>query len=142
MRSTLLQNVRVWGRGDALRDVLVRDGRVVSMTRTGVVEQAGAEPVDLQGRWVSPGLWDHHVHVKQAALVRQRVDVSGAGSPSAVRAMLLRRLEERPVPEGTLVVGFGFRDGLWTEQITPDVLDAVAPEIREPARELYDAWTR
>lgn len=140
MTSTLLRDVRVWGRGDALRDVLVRDGRVVSLTLAGEIAAPEAEPIDLEGRWLSPGLWDHHVHVKQAALVRQRVDVSGAGSPSAVRAIMVRRLEDRPVPEGTLLVGFGFRDGLWTEQIDAETLEAVAAPIAVISGDMHSLW--
>ncbi len=37
--------------------------------------------VDLDGRWLLPGLWDEHVHLDQWALVRRRLDVAGPRAP-------------------------------------------------------------
>ena len=36
--------------------------------------------VNLDGRYVIPGLWDEHVHMTQWALAANRIDLSGAAS--------------------------------------------------------------
>ncbi|HYC89785.1 MAG TPA: amidohydrolase family protein [Thermoanaerobaculia bacterium] len=49
--------------GQPLREVnvLIRDGRIVSVDRTAV--PAGATVVDGRGKFLIPGLWDMHVHL-------------------------------------------------------------------------------
>ena len=49
--------------GEPLRDVnvLVRDGRIVSVDRAAV--PAGVTVVDGRGKYLIPGLWDMHVHL-------------------------------------------------------------------------------
>lgn len=94
----LLRGVRL-GPDEEPGDVLLEDGHVA-----GVDEPAGAgralggsvgaaRVVDLDGRWLLPGLWDEHVHFTQAALVRQRLDVSVATTAAQAAAMVRARVE-------------------------------------------------
>jgi predicted amidohydrolase YtcJ len=113
--TLLLTNARV---GDEPRDIPIVDGVIAS----GV--PAGTETIDLAGRWLTPGLWDNHVHFSQWALVSRRLDVSLATS-----AAHAAELVERGLGVGGHVVpfvGYGFRDGLWPDAPNLAGLDAVS----------------
>ena len=83
----------------------------------------GEDVVDLDGRWVLPGLWDAHVHMTQWALVRRRLDVADAACAEDVVSLVAARLRAHPVPDGEVLVAFGYRDGLWPESPTAAQLD-------------------
>lgn len=124
-------------------DVLLRDGRVQAVgpdvARTA---GAGVEQVDLDGRTVLPGLWDAHTHMTQWALARQRLDVSAATSAAHAIRIVQDRLAARPLTPGSALVGYGFRDGLWPDAPTADLLDAAvgdAPVVLVSA-DLHCAW--
>lgn len=128
-------------------DLLVRGGRVVAVAAAGELSGSAArggavERVDLDGRTVLPGLWDKHVHLTQWALVRRRLDLSGAGSAAEVVALVRARLAVGPPGPGTALVGYGFRDGLWPDTPTAALLDAVAGEIPVVlvSGDLHCAW--
>ena len=85
---------------------------------------AATRVVDLDGRYVIPGLWDEHVHMTQWALAANRLDLSGAGSAREAAAVVGSHLAEAgPAPgrarrqRGTrrvqTLVGVGFRDAVW-----------------------------
>lgn len=116
--STLLRNARLDG---AIVDVLVRDGRI---TRIGALPAEGAREVDLDGRWLLPGMWDNHVHFTQYAMVRQRLDLAGAES-AAQAAALVAEAVAAGVSAGPLI-GYGFRDGLWPDAPDRELLDQAA----------------
>ena len=117
----LLRNARISGSASSEPvDILIEGGRITSI---GALEGEGT---DLGGRWVSPGLWDNHVHFSQWALVQQRLDVSAASSAAQAASMVATALGSRQV-DGPLI-GFGFRDGLWADEPTVDLLDAAAGE--------------
>lgn len=124
----LLRNARIEGR---VRDVLVSGDRIAAIG-TGLRH---AVAVDLAGRTVLPGLWDAHVHLTQWALRRRHVDVS-----AAVSAQEAARLAAAGT--GTLVTGYGFRDGLWPDVPHKRLLDALAPgrAIVLQASDLHTAW--
>jgi predicted amidohydrolase YtcJ len=115
----LLRNLRISGSDGALVDILPINGRIVS-----IAPAAGSSMgLDLEGRWVSPGLWDNHVHFSQWALVQQRLDVSTASSAREAAAMVARALDNA-APEPEPFVGYGFRDALWADAPTVEALDA------------------
>jgi predicted amidohydrolase YtcJ len=135
-------------------------------------DASSAERIDLDGRWLIPGLWDHHVHFSAWAAVSRRLDVSGArsaaetvalvaadvaraaggatgavgghvGGADAIRGASARGADAirgaaaagsggstgagaRADADGGILVGFGFRDGLWADQPTAAALDAVS----------------
>lgn len=117
---TLLRNARV---DDALVDVLVENGRIAEISPAGVAEAFG-DTIELDGRWLVPGLWDHHVHLGQVALTMRRVDLSIATSAAEAAAVMRWAVNHSP-PEGDLpLIGAAFRDGLWPDIPTAALLDA------------------
>lgn len=112
----ILQNART---STGLRDIGIVDG-MISPNLVG-------ETVDLDGRWVTPGLWDNHVHFSQWSLVSQRLDVSAAVSASHAARLVAVGLEGagHPIP----FVGYGFRDGLWPDAPNLADLDAASGDI-------------
>ncbi|GAB2466997.1 amidohydrolase family protein [Promicromonospora xylanilytica] len=149
----LLTGARLAGHGGPV-DLLLRDGRVRGIAPSGTLaggdlEAAGSggprapvERVDLDGRTVLPGLWDKHVHLTQWALVRRRLDLSGARSAAEVVRLVRDRLAEGPPEPGTALVGFGFRDGLWPDVPDAALLDAVAGSVPVVlvSGDLHCAW--
>jgi predicted amidohydrolase YtcJ len=113
----ILLNARL---GDSVVDVRIEAGRI---TEIGSIDSAGT---DLEGRWLIPGLWDNHVHFSQWAMHRQRVDLSSA--TSAAHAASLVAVAARP-PAGVVLVGGGFRDALWPDAPTAELLDAGVSDI-------------
>lgn len=133
-RAVLLRNARLLGSSSPVH-VLVRDGHVAAIDAA----PDGVEVVDLDGRWLMPGLWDAHVHLTQWALARSRLDVSGA--TSAAHAVSLVVAAPPPVP-GTALVGAGFRDGLWPDAPTSALLDEAVGDLPVVlvSGDLHCAW--
>ncbi|GAA3948441.1 amidohydrolase [Microbacterium soli] len=139
----LIRTVRVAGPGRELLptadpiDILIIGGRIADIAPAGVMRTT-VEALDGDGPWVSPGLWDHHVHTVQWALHAQRVPLGGAASAAeAVRMMA----DVAPLPDGR-VIGAGFRDGLWPDRPTRALLDSTTGE--RPAylinADVHSAW--
>ncbi len=124
--STLLRSARLVDLGTGAPagtvDLRLEEGRIRELAPT-LAPVAGDELVELGGRWVVPGLWDAHVHMTQWALVRRRLDVAAARSAAEVVARLVERLSEAPPAAGSILVAFGFRDGLWPDTPTAELLD-------------------
>jgi predicted amidohydrolase YtcJ len=119
--STIFRNARL---GSSVLDVLVEDGVIIEI---GSAVDCTAEEVHLDGRWLLPGLWDNHVHFSQLAMVQQRLDVSVAGSAAETAELVAAAAS--PEPGGEPLVGFGFRDGLWPDVPTREILDAAAGSV-------------
>lgn len=125
----LLRAARVAGPGvellptDEPVDILIRAGVIADIAPTGVL-RARCDVLDADGSWVIPGLWDHHVHTVQWALDAQRVQLGSAGSASEAASMMA---DASRLPDGR-VVGAGFRDGLWADRPTRELLDAASGE--------------
>lgn len=130
--STLLQNARMPG-GEEPIDLLLENGVIAE---TGPFEarpfdtrhSSGIEVWDLDGRFVIPGMWDNHVHFSQWAMASRRLDVSSATSAAHAAGIVREHLDLQHPDDGTLV-GFGFRDGLWPDAPTRELLDAASGNI-------------
>ncbi len=57
---------------EPMRDatITIRDGKIASISTGDVTTPAGAQIIDLQGRWVLPGLIDAHTHIGDMASAR------------------------------------------------------------------------
>ncbi|WP_326837783.1 amidohydrolase family protein [Amycolatopsis rhabdoformis] len=124
MDDLLLRRVRV-GLAGGLADVRVNDGRVAAIEEPGSGSGFAARVLDGHGGTVLPGLVDAHVHAVQWATFRRRIPLEDASSAAdAVDLLLQRVLETGP---SDLVVGAGFRDGLWPDKPHKDLLQRALP---------------
>jgi predicted amidohydrolase YtcJ len=128
--TLFLHNARLPGNDDVV-DLEVADGRVRRIGYIDPAERAGrsadAGSLDLAGRWVIPGLWDNHVHFSQWAGTSRRLDVSDAASAAEAAELVGRRVGH--VAAGESLIGSGFRDGLWPDAPSRELLDAVSGDI-------------
>ncbi|BDZ49980.1 amidohydrolase [Frondihabitans sucicola] len=137
--ALLLRDARLVGRDGTPTDLLIEDG-VVSAIVAGVAP-GRAEVVDLDGRWVAPGLWDNHVHMEQWALVRQRLDVSQASSAASAVELVRRRIAEGRPADRDLLVGYGFRDALWPDEPSAILLDSAGDiPVALVSGDLHAVW--
>ncbi|MFZ8755848.1 amidohydrolase [Microbacterium sp. HMH0099] len=126
MSGLTLRGGRPYG-GGAPVDVVIRDGFIAAIAPAGT-QAAEGELVDLDGRFVGPGLWDAHVHFTQWVITSRRVDVSGTNSPEeAVDAVRRAIAAGAPRTDG-VVVGYGYRDGLWSTPTSLRALDEAFPD--------------
>ncbi|MBF4570991.1 amidohydrolase family protein [Herbiconiux sp. VKM Ac-1786] len=122
--------------GGAAVDIVIADGEIAVITPAGDGTPKGFERIELDGRWVVPGLWDNHVHFTSWAAVAQRLDVASARS-AAEAATLVGEAERSEAARGAAsvgdsaeaaypLVGIGFRDALWPDEPSAALLDAVS----------------
>ena len=106
---------------------LTLDGRLVDLRiENGLIAEIGpglGAGDDFAGRWVSPGLWDNHVHFTQWALTSRRVDLSLAASAREAAEIVGAALDGEPL------VGANFRDGLWPDAPSREILDATTGDV-------------
>ncbi|GHJ41209.1 amidohydrolase [Streptomyces sp. TS71-3] len=128
--------------GGPLYSLRVASGRIFAIAPEGdeVGTEAGERLLDLGGRTVLPGLWDAHVHATQWAGVRHRMDLSGFRSARETAAAVLHRMASQPA--GEVLMGYGFRDGLWPDSADKAVLDAVCPDrpVALVSGDLHAVW--
>ncbi|MCP2030630.1 putative amidohydrolase YtcJ [Okibacterium sp. HSC-33S16] len=115
---TTLRNARIVGSDGTPVDIEIEDARI-STIRPAHVSPAQGEPVDLAGRWVLPGLWDHHVHFSQVALASRRLDLASSSSAASVVELVRAHSARSSAEPGDILVGTGFRDALWPD--SPDL---------------------
>ena len=140
MTSVLFRRARL-APERSLEHVLINDGHVAD---AGVMRRQAdiAEVIDLDGRWLLPGLWDRHVHFDQWAQTSARLDLSDTGSAVAAAHLIAAHLAVRGDGLDTPVVGYGFRDALWPDAPHRDILDAVTGGVPVVliAADLHSAW--
>ncbi|MGI6879092.1 amidohydrolase [Microbacterium sp. gxy059] len=125
MSRLLLRAARPVGGSDP-RDLLIEDGAIRRVSPAGSPAD-GAEEIDLDGRFVGPGLWDAHIHAEQWVTARRRLDLADADSAAATLARVAAALSTRGAADaGRPLVGYGFRDALWADQPTLAALDRIA----------------
>jgi len=117
---------------DAPVDVHLVDGTVATVVPAGEVPAirvaeatSGARRVDLDGRWIVPGLWDRHVHLAQWAMAARRLDLSAVSSAAEAAELVGAAVRDGAAE----VVGMGYRDGLWPDRQRIDLLDRVAGDV-------------
>jgi predicted amidohydrolase YtcJ len=118
-----IRNARPLGGHDPI-DLIIDDGVISAILPAGI-EAVGPDDLDLGGRFIMPGLWDEHVHFTQWAQHRRRIDLSGAES-AAEAAAIVRSSVSQGDARDEVVVGVGFRDGLWPDAPSVALLDAIA----------------
>lgn len=147
----VLRNVRLAG-GGALLDAHLAQGRVMALVPAGsapepadgaaapsfadgaaaptfAVPSSAAPSLDAAGRFLIPGLWDHHVHFTQWVIQRQRLDLADTNSAADVLQLVRGALADERTAASSVVVGYGFRDGLWPDQPTLASLDEATGSV-------------
>ncbi len=140
----LIRNARVSGTDGAAVDLHINGGVISSIVPAGNSPLTAGD-LDVERRWVSPGLWDNHVHASQWALVARRLDVSIATSARHAAELVGNALAARGaelVDPGQAFVGSGFRDGLWPDAPSLEVLDATTGGVPVVlvSGDLHAAW--
>ncbi|MET3812013.1 amidohydrolase family protein [Arthrobacter sp. UYEF3] len=144
-----------------LCDIFITDGVVAQIVPAGSVAGPaldGTQVVDLDGRFVIPGLWDEHVHMTQCALAAGRIDVSGAASAREAAAVVGSHLaKQRSAPAeyrasggaafgpdagGPTLVGVGFRDAVWGDTPSLELLDDATAGVPSAliSHDLHCVW--
>lgn len=143
VRRSALLNARL-GLSEELVTLWLADDQIEAQGREGAAEagRRADEVVDLEGRTVLPGLWDHHVHFDQQTFVQHSLDLTGAAGPDDVVGRIEERLQREPLEPGLPLVGYGFRDGLWPRPAHRYDLDAVSDEIAlvMVSADLHQGW--
>ncbi|MGI8458995.1 MAG: amidohydrolase [Propionibacteriaceae bacterium] len=139
--TTVLHRARL-GLADSISSVVLEADQVARVQDVGAPFPPGAEVLDLDGRTVLPGLWDHHVHLDQWSLVQHWVDLTGTTGPAEVVSLIRNRLRLGRPPHQLPLVGYGFRDGLWSQPPHRALLDAVTAELPlvMVGWDLHQAW--
>jgi Predicted metal-dependent hydrolase with the TIM-barrel fold len=96
--------------------------------------------VDLEGRWVIPGLWDHHVHFGQWAMASRRLDLAGAGSAVEAASLVREHVAAHPPAPGTVYLASGFRDGLWADAPSPELIEVGEVPIALLSADVHTLW--
>ena len=134
-----------------LCDIFITDGKVAQIVPSGPQAEfpPGSRVVDLDGRYVIPGLWDEHVHMTQWALAAGRIDLSGASSAREAAAVVRSRLEAATTAEsggdpagGRTLVGVGFRDAVWADTPSLELLDGASAGVPTAliSHDLHCVW--
>ncbi len=85
MNSLLIRNGRVIdpaSGGDAIADVMVRDGHIESVGR-GILPEEGVPVFDAAGAIVAPGFIDMHVHLREPGIEHAETIETGARAAAA-----------------------------------------------------------
>ena len=135
------ERIHVLGDHPSVEALLVRDGRIAAIGSRPQVEALARGPVvreHLEGRTVTPGLTDAHVHLTTWALARRRVDLNAARTLEDGLAAV-----EAHAREGDgWVRGLGWDVHRWGRLPTRQELDRACPD--RPAylqsHDIHGAW--
>jgi predicted amidohydrolase YtcJ len=111
--------------------VVVENGRILDLGSHQEMSlkwgRAGTSVVDLQGKMVTPGLIDSHLHMSGVAFNFLDLDLTGVKS----KAEMLARIKQKgeTVEPGQWLIGMGWDENLFTDGSFPTIeeLDYVAP---------------
>jgi predicted amidohydrolase YtcJ len=141
MDPLFFRNARFLSSDDRF-DVLIDGGHIAAISAAGSCPRSNAEQIDLEGRVLTPGLWDEHVHFTQWTIQQSRLDLSGTHDANDVLARVRTELRSGSYPEGSILTGYGFRDGTWPAPPTLRTLDEAtgAVPVVLISGDLHCAW--
>ncbi len=130
--SLLLYNGKVFT-ADAnysLAEAVAVDGeRIVAVGKSNELKNKyqAAKEVDLQGKLVTPGFNDAHVHFLRGALALLTVNLEGTKSLAEAQARVAEKV--KTVKSGEWIIGRGWDHTLWKQAFpTRQDLDKIAPD--------------
>ena len=118
----ILRRAHLLGHADSQPvDLLIENGLISRIEYAGHIPSADEhEEIDLDGRVLSPGLWDEHVHLGAWAEYRRSIDLSSATRPDDAARLMA---DGQSGISEKFVIGVAYRDGLWVEEKTRALLD-------------------
>ena len=110
-----------------LVDILIEGDTISRIVPSGQLPaSAEHEELALDGRVITGGFWDEHVHMGLWSEYRKRVSLESAESARDAAEIMAAGAS---VNAGSgLLVGAGFRDGLWPDEKTAELLDGYSGE--------------
>jgi predicted amidohydrolase YtcJ len=133
--TLLLVNGKIFtadAHGTIAEAVAIDGERIIAVGKTGELAARfdAARTVDLQGKLVTPGFNDAHVHFLNGGMALLQVDLTSARSLEEVKRRISARLRE--LPAGAWLTGRGWDHTLWGERFknslpTKRDLDDIAP---------------
>lgn len=115
--------------------VAVRDGKILAVGSDDEIKSllgSGGELVDLNGRCLTPGLVDAHVHFQHFALSLQRVDLRGTTTLNEALQRIATKISNLQSPISDFwLQGRGWRVNDWGQTDFPTAahLDAISSEL-------------
>jgi predicted amidohydrolase YtcJ len=117
--------------------VAIENGRIVAVGSDVVIKDAyasGAEQIDLDGRCVTPGLVDAHVHFRMFSLARRRVDLDNAASLDEVLQRIASYADMYADYDPSVwLQGRGWQQDTWRERRFPTAADLDRIVSQRPA---------
>ncbi|WP_042355733.1 amidohydrolase, partial [Bacillus rubiinfantis] len=134
MTKTIFTNGEIYTLDEQLpkvEAVVVENGKIIDLGAHNEMAlhwgSAGTKTVDLQGKMVTPGLIDSHMHLSGVAFHFLDLDLTGVTS----KADMLRKIKQRAdtTPPEKWLLGMCWDENLFTDGSIPTIeeLDAVAP---------------
>lgn len=129
---------------DSAVDIVIRGSQIAKIAPVGAVARQGHEVIDLDGRWVTAGFWDEHVHFSSWAQSRRRIALGSASSAREAAEIIRNTVEALSAnsEKDPILFGVGYRDGLWPDPKTRELIDSATgdtPVILISA-DLHSAW--
>ena len=108
-------------------DIVIQGNIIEAIVPAGLAPQDGHEVIDLDDRVVMPGMWDEHVHFTLWAQHRRRVSLTSATSAAEAAAVMANAVaaNKKSAEPDRIVIGAGYRDGLWSDKKTTALLDSL-----------------
>jgi predicted amidohydrolase YtcJ len=140
----LLYNARIYTQNPAqpfASAIAIERERIVALGSTDELFNrfTRAQPQNMAGRFIFPGLTDAHIHLQHYALSLQKVDCE-----TDTKAACLQRLAERvqQASPGTWILGHGWNQNTWGGFPHAADLDAIAPHnpVYLTAKSLHAGW--
>lgn len=116
-------------RGTMAEAVAVEGERIVAVGTTLEIRARyqGAREIDLQGKLLTPGFNDAHLHLMDGGFSLTRVDLSGTKTLDEALRRISARIRE--LPRGAWILGRGWDHTLWGNRWpTRQDLDKVSPD--------------
>ncbi|UQN14657.1 dihydropyrimidinase [Gulosibacter sp. ACHW.36C] len=94
--------------GESVADIVVRDGRIDTITSSGAAEHLGLPVVNVAGKVVMPGGVDVHTHMDAPSGIGHTTDTHRTGTIAAAVGGTTTIVDYAPQPkEGTLLDAYG-----------------------------------
>ncbi|CAN5704571.1 amidohydrolase [soil metagenome] len=130
--SLLLYNGKIFTADEnfTIAEAVAIDGEkivAVGMSKDLKAKYKAAREIDLQGKLVTPGFNDAHIHFVGVGLALLRVDLNGSQTLDEAKRRIAAKIKE--LPKGAWVLGRGWDHTLWNNKLpTRQDLDSIAPD--------------